>query len=59
MTQKYWEQFQATGKIEDYLCYKMDEVDTTGQNHVAKQAGATRSESDCSDRHGAFDSAYR
>jgi len=56
MTQKYWEQFQATGKVEDYLCYKMGEFHSTAGHGVAEQAetGAMKRESDDRDRNGAF-----
>ncbi len=59
MEEKYWEKFIMTGKVEDYLSYKMEQNRTksTGSAKEIKQAekaGVEVSESDCFNRNGAF-----
>lgn len=54
--ESYWERFLKTGRPEDYLMYK------TGWNMACKEETdqeKMKSESDRTDRHGAFYYAYR
>ncbi|MBU3839442.1 MAG: hypothetical protein IAA25_00315 [Candidatus Ruminococcus intestinipullorum] len=58
MIEKNWEQFISTGKIEDYLSYKMAqqelEIKKEGQSVKKRESGAQGSESNCSNGNGAF-----
>lgn len=56
MKEEYWEQFMTTGRIADYLSYKMVKKDSDGGCPVKQkeQAGVRSGESDCVDGDGAF-----
>lgn len=47
MDKEYWQQFTATGRVEDYLRYRME------------TEGVKNRESDCTDRDGAVNDSYR
>ncbi len=57
MERNCWEKFLATGKIEDYLSYKMkfgtSERDPE-KGRTKEETGAGKSESNCFNRDGAF-----
>ena len=57
MKEPYWDQFMMTGKIEDYLSYKMNQPG----REVARFSpdGKEKRESDCTDRDGAVHGACR
>ena len=57
MKDPYWDQFMMTGKIEDYLSYKMHQ--TGGENSSSSAGGKEKRESDCTDRDGTVHSACR
>ena len=52
MKEPYWDQFMMTGKIEDYLSYKMHQGGE--ENSSSSAGGKEKRESDCTDRHGAL-----
>ena len=39
----YWEQFMATGKVEDFLAYKQAEMDTTKRERNWKKESGEHS----------------
>lgn len=51
MKETYWKQFMMTGKIEDYLSYKMNQSKASEENSSAD--GKEKRESDCTDGDGA------
>lgn len=54
MKETYWNQFMTTGKVEDYLNYKMNQ---TGEGKKSLPTGGKeKRESDCSDRDGTVNS---
>ncbi len=52
MEQKYWDKFFATGNVEDYLSYKMQEPAAEKGRIKEKSLGVSSCESDCADRYG-------
>lgn len=36
-TANYWEQFESTGRVEDYLCYRDSAADNTAEYSQQKQ----------------------
>ena len=54
MKETYWNQFMMTGKIEDYLSYKMNQNKAVEEKEDSSVGGKEKCESDCTDRHGAL-----
>lgn len=54
MKSAYWNQFMTTGKIEDYLNYKMEQNEPAEREVLPSADGKEKCESDCTDRNGAF-----
>lgn len=57
MEKEYWQQFTATGKVEDYLNYKMERSNEIMSGDRAgdekeRSIGVNERESDCTDRNG-------
>ena len=50
MKEMYWNQFMTTGKVEDYLKYKMNQPGEEKESFSSD--GNQQRESDCSDRDG-------
>lgn len=60
MEKEYWQQFTSTGRVEDYLSYRMGvNSDTSGLNKERNIEVGNR-ESDCTDRNGTvYSSGWR
>lgn len=54
MKETYWNQFMMTGKIEDYLSYKMNQSKASEGENTSSADGKEKCESDCTDRNGAL-----
>lgn len=53
MKETYWNQFMMTGKIEDYLSYKMNQRKASEGGDASSADGKEKCEPDCTDRNGA------
>ena len=56
MKENYWNQFMASGRIDDYLKFKMHEKNSGGQE---QSRGKEQRESDRTYGHGTFNHACR
>ena len=52
MKETYWNQFMMTGKIEDYLSYKMNQNKAVEEKEDSPVGGKEKCEPDCTDRNG-------
>ena len=57
MKEMYWNQFMTTGKVEDYLNYKMNQPGEEKESFPSD--GKEQRESDRTYGDGSFDHAYR
>ncbi|GAA0802453.1 hypothetical protein DWX43_12770 [Clostridium sp. AF19-22AC] len=60
MEKEYWQQFTSTGKVEDYLSYRMEQKSGTSGLNKERNNEVGNRESDCTDRNGTvYSSGWR
>ncbi len=60
MEKEYWQQFTSTGKVEDYLSYRMEQKSGASGLNKERNNEVGNRESDCTDRNGTvYSSGWR